>query len=159
MKFVNQILREGLQQGATDIHFEPLGHDLRIRYRIDGVLQEVPVPQRIKMLQDSLISRLKIMSGLDIAERRRPQDGRIALEIAGAPIDVRDPLAVPLRQALEAAGPDPVRQVEAALAFEAIFGRDLRGVSSFQAAIVEAHGLLLRRGAREAARAMTATGQ
>ena len=89
MKFVNQILREGLQQGATDIHFEPLGHDLRIRYRIDGVLQEVPVPQRIKMLQDSLISRLKIMSGLDIAERRRPQDGRIALEIAGAPIDVR----------------------------------------------------------------------
>jgi len=89
MKFVNQILREGLQQGATDIHFEPLGHDLRIRYRIDGVLQEVPVPQRIKMLQDSHISRLKIMSGLDIAERRRPQDGRIALEIAGAPIDVR----------------------------------------------------------------------
>jgi type II secretory ATPase GspE/PulE/Tfp pilus assembly ATPase PilB-like protein len=89
MKFVNQILREGLQQGATDIHFEPLGHDLRIRYRIDGVLQEVPVPQLIKMLQDSLISRLKIMSGLDIAERRRPQDGRIALEIAGQPIDVR----------------------------------------------------------------------
>ncbi|MEI8293233.1 MAG: ATPase, T2SS/T4P/T4SS family [bacterium] len=89
MKFVNQILREGLQQGATDIHFEPLGHDLRIRYRIDGVLQEVPVPQRIKMLQDSLISRLKIMSGLDIAERRRPQDGRIALEITGQPIDVR----------------------------------------------------------------------
>ena len=89
MKLVNQILREGLHQGATDIHFEPLGHDLRIRYRIDGVLHEAPVPQRIKMLQDSVISRLKIMSGLDIAERRRPQDGRIALEIAGQPIDVR----------------------------------------------------------------------
>jgi general secretion pathway protein E len=89
MKFVNQILREGLQQGATDIHFEPLGQDLRIRYRIDGVLHETPVPQRIKLLQDSLTSRLKIMSGLDIAERRRPQDGRIALEIAGRPIDVR----------------------------------------------------------------------
>ena len=89
MKFVNQILREGLQQGATDIHFEPLGQDLRIRYRIDGVLHETPVPQRIKLLQDSLTSRLKIMSGLDIAERRRPQDGRIALEIAGKPIDVR----------------------------------------------------------------------
>ncbi|MFZ9965091.1 MAG: GspE/PulE family protein [Terrimicrobiaceae bacterium] len=89
MKFVNQILREGLHQGATDIHFEPLGQDLRIRYRIDGVLHEAPVPQRIKMLQDSVTSRLKIMSGLDIAERRRPQDGRIALEIAGQPIDVR----------------------------------------------------------------------
>lgn len=89
MKFVNQILREGLQQGATDIHFEPFGKDLRIRYRIDGVLHETPVPQRIKVLQDSVISRLKIMSALDIAERRRPQDGRISLEIAGQPIDVR----------------------------------------------------------------------
>jgi type II secretory ATPase GspE/PulE/Tfp pilus assembly ATPase PilB-like protein len=89
MKFVNQILREGLQQGATDIHFEPLGHDLRIRYRIDGVLHEVPVPQQIRVLQDSVISRLKIMASLDIAERRLPQDGRIALEHKGRPIDVR----------------------------------------------------------------------
>jgi type II secretory ATPase GspE/PulE/Tfp pilus assembly ATPase PilB-like protein len=89
MKFVNQILREALQQSATDIHFEPLGRDLRIRYRLDGVLHEAPVPQRIKMLQDSVISRLKIMAGLDIAERRLPQDGRIALEHAGQSIDVR----------------------------------------------------------------------
>jgi general secretion pathway protein E/type IV pilus assembly protein PilB len=89
MKFVNQILREALQQGATDIHFEPLGHDLRIRYRIDGVLHEVPVPPRIRDLQDSVISRLKIMASLDIAERRLPQDGRIALEHKGHPIDVR----------------------------------------------------------------------
>lgn len=89
MKFVNQILREGLQQGATDIHFEPLGQDLRIRYRIDGMLHETPVPPRIKVLQDSVVSRLKIMAGLDIAERRLPQDGRIALEHSGRPIDVR----------------------------------------------------------------------
>ncbi|MFZ0435320.1 MAG: GspE/PulE family protein [Chthoniobacterales bacterium] len=89
MKFVNQILREGLQQGATDVHFEPLGHDLRIRYRIDGVLHEAPVPPRIRVLQDSVISRLKIMASLDIAERRLPQDGRIALEHKGRPIDVR----------------------------------------------------------------------
>jgi general secretion pathway protein E len=89
MKFVNQIIREGLEQRATDIHFEPLGQDLRIRYRVDGVLQETPVPGRIKMLQDSVTSRLKIMAGLDIAERRLPQDGRIALEHAGQPIDVR----------------------------------------------------------------------
>ena len=89
MKFVNQILREALNQGATDIHFEPLGQDLRIRYRIDGVLHETPVPPRIKVLQDSVISRLKIMAGLDIAERRLPQDGRIALEHTGQAIDVR----------------------------------------------------------------------
>ena len=89
MKFVNQILREALDQRATDVHFEPLGQDLRIRYRIDGVLHETPVPPRIKMLQDSVTSRLKIMAGLDIAERRLPQDGRIALEHNGKPIDVR----------------------------------------------------------------------
>jgi type II secretory ATPase GspE/PulE/Tfp pilus assembly ATPase PilB-like protein len=89
MKFVNQILREALKQSATDIHFEPLGNNLRIRYRIDGVLHEAPVPPRIKMLQDSVTSRLKIMAGLDIAERRLPQDGRIALENRGQAIDVR----------------------------------------------------------------------
>lgn len=89
MKFVNQILREALEQSATDVHFEPLGRELRIRYRIDGILHEAPVPPRIKMFQDSVTSRLKIMAGLDIAEKRLPQDGRIALEHGGKAIDVR----------------------------------------------------------------------
>jgi len=89
MKFVNQIIREGLVEEATDIHVEPLGTDLRIRYRIDGILHEVPVPQNIKVLQASVLSRLKIMANLDIAERRIPQDGRISLELSGKPIDVR----------------------------------------------------------------------
>ncbi|MGH8047861.1 MAG: GspE/PulE family protein [Chthoniobacterales bacterium] len=89
MKFVNQIMREALVERATDIHVEPLGTDLRIRYRIDGVLHEVPVPQNIKLLQASVLSRIKIMSNLDIAERRVPQDGRINLELNGESIDVR----------------------------------------------------------------------
>lgn len=89
VKFVNQILREGLAERATDIHVEPLENDLRIRYRIDGVLHEVPVPSQIKVLQASVLSRLKIMAHLDIAERRLPQDGRINLELEGRPIDVR----------------------------------------------------------------------
>ncbi len=89
MKFVNQIMREALNERATDIHVEPLGTDLRIRYRIDGVLHEIPVPQKIKLLQASVLSRIKIMAGLDIAERRIPQDGRINLELSGKPIDVR----------------------------------------------------------------------
>jgi general secretion pathway protein E/type IV pilus assembly protein PilB len=89
VKFVNQILREALEQRATDIHVEPMQDDLRIRYRIDGVLHEVPVPPNIKVLQASVISRLKIMAHLDIAERRLPQDGRINLELDGQPIDVR----------------------------------------------------------------------
>jgi general secretion pathway protein E len=89
VKFVNQILREALEQRATDIHVEPLEEDLRIRYRIDGMLHEVPVPPNINVLQASVISRLKIMAHLDIAERRLPQDGRINLELDGKPIDVR----------------------------------------------------------------------
>jgi general secretion pathway protein E len=89
VSFVNQIMREALDERATDIHVEPLEHDLRIRYRIDGVLHEVPVPSKIKMLQASVLSRIKIMANLDIAERRMPQDGRINLEMQGQPIDVR----------------------------------------------------------------------
>lgn len=89
MNFVNQIFREALRERATDIHVEPLEKNLRIRYRIDGALQEVTVPPDIRALQTSLISRLKIMAQLDIAERRLPQDGRINLELDGEPIDVR----------------------------------------------------------------------
>lgn len=89
VSFVNQIMREALEERATDIHVEPLENDLRIRYRIDGVLHEAPVPSRIKMLQASVISRIKIMAHLDIAERRMPQDGRINLEMEGHAIDVR----------------------------------------------------------------------
>ena len=89
VSFVNQIMREALDERATDIHIEPLEADLRIRHRIDGVLHEVPVPGKIKMLQASVISRVKIMANLNIAERRLPQDGRINLEMNGHPIDVR----------------------------------------------------------------------
>lgn len=87
--FVNQIFREALMERATDIHIEPLERDVRIRYRVDGALQEVAVPPNVRVLQASLISRLKIMANLDIAERRLPQDGRINLELDGKRIDVR----------------------------------------------------------------------
>lgn len=89
VKFVNQIIREALDQNATDIHVEPLPHSLRIRYRLDGQLIDVPVPDNIRALQSSVIARLKIMSRLDIAEKRLPQDGRINLQFEGQTIDVR----------------------------------------------------------------------
>lgn len=89
VKFVNQIIREALAQRATDIHVEPLAANLRIRYRIDGELVDIAVPDQIKSLQSSVIARLKIMSKLDIAERRLPQDGRINLQFEGSSIDVR----------------------------------------------------------------------
>jgi len=89
VRFVNQIIRRGLDQRATDIHVEPQHDRLRIRYRIDGRLEELAVPENIKSLQASVIARLKIMARLDIAEKRLPQDGRINLELDGTPIDVR----------------------------------------------------------------------
>ncbi len=89
VKFVNQIIREALEQHATDIHVEPMEDTLRLRYRIDGRLRELPVPENIKALQQSVLARLKVMAKLDIAERRLPQDGRINLQIGAQFIDVR----------------------------------------------------------------------
>ncbi len=89
VKFVNQIIREAIVERATDIHVEPLEGDLRIRYRIDGILHEVAVPPQLRLLQAAIISRLKVMAHMDIAERRLPQDGRINLQSSGQNIDVR----------------------------------------------------------------------
>ncbi len=89
VKFVNQIIREAIVERATDIHVEPLENDLRIRYRIDGILHEVAVPPQLRVLQSAIISRLKVMAHMDIAERRLPQDGRIQLRASHHDIDVR----------------------------------------------------------------------
>lgn len=89
IKFVNQILTEAIDARATDVHIEPYEDALRLRYRIDGVLVEAPVPASIRRFHPAIVSRLKILSHLDIAEKRLPQDGRIKLKIAGREIDVR----------------------------------------------------------------------
>src|SRR2546429_3093376 len=89
VKFVNQIIREAIAERATDIHVEPLENDLRIRYRIDGILHEVAVPPQLRVLQSAIISRLKVMSHMDIAERRLPKDGRMNLLAGNVEIDVR----------------------------------------------------------------------
>jgi len=89
VKFVNQIIWEAHKDRATDIHLEPQENDLRIRYRVDGVLHQTPVPPQLKRFQAALISRIKVMGNMDIAEKRLPQDGRISLRIQGEEIDVR----------------------------------------------------------------------
>jgi type II secretion system protein E len=89
VKFVNQIFTEAVRDRASDIHVEPLENELRIRYRIDGVLHKIPIPGEIKRFQAAIVSRLKIMSSLNIAEKRLPQDGRIMLSALGKQIDVR----------------------------------------------------------------------
>jgi general secretion pathway protein E/type IV pilus assembly protein PilB len=86
---VNQVIREAIVERATDIHVEPLENDLRIRYRIDGILHEVAVPPQLRLLQSAILSRLKVMAHMDIAERRLPQDGRINLQAHDQNIDVR----------------------------------------------------------------------
>lgn len=87
VRLVNLILTEAVRSGASDIHIEPYEKSLRCRYRIDGVLHEVQSPPR--SLSAAISSRLKIMSSLDIAERRLPQDGRIKIKVLGKEIDLR----------------------------------------------------------------------
>ena len=89
VKFVNQIIWECHHDRGTDIHIEPMENDLRIRYRIDGVLHPTPLPPQMKRFQSAIISRIKVMAGMDIAEKRLPQDGRISLRVKGEEIDVR----------------------------------------------------------------------
>jgi type IV pilus assembly protein PilB len=87
IRFVNLVLFQAVQDRASDIHFEPFEDEFKIRYRVDGALYEMSPPP--KHLALPVISRLKVMSNLDISERRLPQDGRIAIQIAGRTIDLR----------------------------------------------------------------------
>jgi len=87
IRMVNMILVEALRTGASDIHIEPMEKTIRLRYRIDGALVERPAPP--KGLQAAIISRIKIMSDLDIAERRIPQDGRFNIKALGKEVDLR----------------------------------------------------------------------
>jgi len=89
IKLVNEIFLEALNERASDIHIEPFENDLIIRYRIDGVLHETSMPPQIRRFQSAIISRIKIMANLNIAERRLPQDGRIKMRAGGRQIDVR----------------------------------------------------------------------
>ena len=89
IKFVNQVIWEACKDRATDIHFEPAEDEFRIRYRVDGILHQTPMPPQLKRYQASLISRIKVMSGMDIAEKRLPQDGRINVRIKGEELDIR----------------------------------------------------------------------
>jgi len=89
IKLVNEIILEAVNERASDIHIEPYEHQMSIRYRIDGVLQEAGVPPQMHRFQAAIISRIKILANLNIAERRVPQDGRIKFSVGGRQIDVR----------------------------------------------------------------------
>ncbi|MBL7068657.1 MAG: type II secretion system ATPase GspE [Candidatus Omnitrophica bacterium] len=89
IKFVNQILLQAYRDHATDIHIEPYEDELKVRYRIDGILYDATIPPTIKHFQSAIVSRIKIMSNMNIAERRLPQDGRIKVKVGAEELDLR----------------------------------------------------------------------
>ena len=87
IRLLNSILSEAVKERVSDVHIEPYERDLLVRFRIDGILYEKLSPPKI--IQEALVSRVKIMAGLNIAEKRLPQDGRIRVLVAGRDVDIR----------------------------------------------------------------------
>jgi type II secretory ATPase GspE/PulE/Tfp pilus assembly ATPase PilB-like protein len=89
IKFVNQMLVQAVKDNATDIHIEPYEDELKVRYRVDGILYDIAIPQDIKYFKSAIVSRIKVMASLDIAEHRLPQDGRVKIKVGGEDMDLR----------------------------------------------------------------------
>ncbi|MBL9169607.1 MAG: type II/IV secretion system protein [Verrucomicrobiales bacterium] len=140
IRFVNQVLRDAIDLRASDIHLEPFEDEMRIRYRIDGVLQEVPVPAQIKRFQPAIVSRVKILSHLNIAEKRLPQDGRIKIRLDQAEVDIRVSI-IPMLHG-EAVVMRLLRQTSTLRGMEQL-GMDARELKSFRRVLGLPHGIIL----------------
>lgn len=140
IRFVNQVLRDAIELRASDIHLEPFEDELRIRYRIDGVLQEVPVPAQVKRFQPAIVSRVKILSHLNIAEKRLPQDGRIKIRVNESEVDIRVSV-IPMLHG-EAVVLRLLRQ-SATLRGMGELGMDPRDVQCFRRVLGLPHGIIL----------------
>lgn len=140
IRFVNQVLRDAIQLRTSDIHLEPFENELRIRYRIDGVLQEIPVPAQIKRFQPAIVSRVKILSHLNIAEKRLPQDGRIKIRLDDSEVDIRVSV-IPMLHG-EAVVLRLLRQNAALRGMDSL-GMDAPGVASFRRVLGLPHGIVL----------------
>src|SRR5216117_1350187 len=140
IRFVNQVLRDAIELRASDIHLEPFEDELRIRYRVDGVLQEIPVPSQVKRFQPAIVSRVKILSHLNIAEKRLPQDGRIKIRLENNEVDIRVSV-IPMLHG-EAVVMRLLRQ-NAALRGMRELGLDSRELQSFRRVLGLPHGIIL----------------
>jgi general secretion pathway protein E/type IV pilus assembly protein PilB len=140
IRFVNQVLRDAIELRSSDIHLEPFEDEFRIRYRIDGVLQDVPVPAQLKRFQPAIVSRIKILSHLNIAEKRLPQDGRIKIRIDDAEVDIRVSV-IPMLHG-EAVVLRLLRQ-NATLRGMRELGMDRREIECFQRVLQLPHGIIL----------------
>jgi len=140
IKFVNQVLKDAIELRASDIHLEPFEDEFRIRYRIDGVLQDVPVPAQLKQFQPAIVSRIKILSHLNIAEKRLPQDGRIKIRIEDSDVDIRVSI-IPMLHG-EAVVMRLLRQNSKLRGLKDI-GMDTREKECFQRVLEMPHGIIL----------------
>jgi len=140
IRFVNQVLRDAIELRASDIHLEPFEDEMRIRYRIDGVLQDVPVPATIKRFQPAIVSRVKILSHLNIAEKRLPQDGRIKIRIDDSEVDILVSI-IPMLHG-EAVVMRLLRQNATLLGMTQL-GMDTREQACFQRVLEMPHGIIL----------------
>ncbi|MDR3377826.1 MAG: GspE/PulE family protein [Verrucomicrobiae bacterium] len=140
IRFVNQVLKDAIDLRASDIHLEPFEDEFRIRYRIDGDLQEVPVPAQLKQFQPAIVSRVKILSHLNIAEKRLPQDGRIKVRIDDAEVDIRVSV-IPMLHG-EAVVMRLLRQ-NSTLRGLAEIGMNARVLAHFQHVLALPHGIIL----------------
>jgi general secretion pathway protein E/type IV pilus assembly protein PilB len=140
IRFVNQVLRDAIELRASDIHLEPFENELRIRYRIDGVLQDIPVPAQIKRFQPAIVSRVKILSHLNIAEKRLPQDGRIKIRLDENEVDIRVSV-IPMLHG-EAVVMRLLRQNATLLGMKEL-GLDARELKSFRRVLGLPHGIIL----------------
>ncbi len=140
IRFVNQVLKDAIDLRASDIHLEPFEDELQIRYRIDGVLQGIPVPLQIKRFQPAIVSRVKILSHLNIAEKRLPQDGRIKIRVENSEVDIRVSV-IPMLHG-EAVVLRLLRQ-NATLRGMGELGLDARELASFRRVLGLPHGIIL----------------
>ncbi len=140
IRFVNQVLKDAIELRASDIHLEPFEDEFRIRYRIDGVLQDVSVPAQLKRFQPAIVSRVKILSHLNIAEKRLPQDGRIKIRLDDAEVDIRVSV-IPMLHG-EAVVMRLLRQNATLLGMQQL-GMDQRELDCFRRVLQMPHGIVL----------------
>ncbi len=140
IRFVNQVLKDAIELRASDVHLEPFEDEFRIRYRIDGVLQDVSVPAQLKRFQPAIVSRVKILSHLNIAEKRLPQDGRIKVRIEDAEVDIRVSI-IPMLHG-EAVVMRLLRQNSKLRGLQDI-GMDKRELDCFRRVLQLPHGIIL----------------
>lgn len=143
IKFVNQLIVDASNSRATDIHLEPFENRLRVRYRVDGILVDAHIPESIRHFRESIVSRIKVMANLDVAERRIPQDGRIQVRIGGNDYDLRVSI-IPIAHG-QSVNIRLLQRSNVLMGLDSI-GYDAVTIETLNALIHQPHGIILMTG-------------